>query len=122
MPLISTTEILCIAFAVDDAGGGNFYAGRADPEAFITAASDPSWSDRSVIITDFECAIATRILTPRYGWPQFAIAQQRCSMTFALINALPGGLDKAAAALDLAIRRTLRAQADEEDVATAAQP
>jgi DNA polymerase len=53
----------------------------------------------------FERAITTRILTPRYGWPQIPIAQQRCSMTLALVNALPGGLDAAAAALGLAIQK-----------------
>ena len=53
----------------------------------------------------FERAIATRILEPRYGWPQIPIAQQRCSMTLALANALPGGLDAAAAALGLAIQK-----------------
>jgi DNA polymerase len=41
----------------------------------------------------------------RYGWPQIPIAQQRCSMTLALVNALPGGLDAAATALGLPVQK-----------------
>jgi DNA polymerase len=55
--------------------------------------------------TKFERAITTRILQPRYGWPQIPLSQQRCSMTMALVNALPGALDNAALALGLALHK-----------------
>jgi DNA polymerase bacteriophage-type len=99
-----TTDVLCVGFAIGDAEPEIWTPGEPISEAFIAAASDPSWS---VVAHNygFERAIATRILTPRYGWPQIPIAQQRCSMTLALVNALPGGLDKAAAALGLAIQK-----------------
>jgi DNA polymerase bacteriophage-type len=86
------TEVLCIGFAVDDAKPEIWVPEEPIPKAFITAANDPSW----LVVAHnyaFERAISTRILEPRYGWPQIPIAQQRCSMTLALVNALPGGLD-----------------------------
>ena len=99
-----TTEVLCVGFAIDDADPEIWTSGQPIPQAFITAASDPSWS---IVAHNygFERAIATRILEPRYGWPHIPIAAQRCSMTLALANALPGGLDAAAAALGLPIQK-----------------
>ena len=99
-----TTEVLCVGFAIDDADPEIWTLGQPIPQAFITAASDPSWS---IVAHNygFERAIATRILEPRYGWPRIPVAQQRCSMTSALVNALPGGLDAAAAALGLTIKK-----------------
>jgi hypothetical protein len=100
----ATTEVLCIGFAVDEAEPEIWTPGQPIPPAFVAAAADPSW----LIVAHnyaFERAIEMRILTPRYGWPHIPIAQQRCSMTLALANALPGGLDAAAAALGLAIQK-----------------
>jgi DNA polymerase len=99
-----TTEVLCIGFAVDDADPEIWAPGEPIPQIFITAANDPNWS---IVAHNyaFERAIETRILVPRCGWPQIPIAQQHCSMTLALVNALPGGLDKAAAALGLPIQK-----------------
>jgi Toprim domain/CHC2 zinc finger/DNA polymerase family A len=99
-----TTEVLCVGFAVDEAEPEIWTPGQPIPPSFITAAADPNW----LIVAHnyaFERTIETRILAPRYGWPQIPIAQQRCSMTLALANALPGGLDAAAAALGLAIQK-----------------
>jgi DNA polymerase len=99
-----TTEVLCVGYAVDGGDPQIWTPGDPIPEAVIAAAADPGWR---VVAHNymFERAIAIRILEPRYGWPQIPIAQQRCSMTLALVNALPGGLDKATAALDLAIQK-----------------
>ena len=96
----ATTEVLCVGFAIDDADPEIWTPGQPIPPAFITAAADPNW----LIVAHnyaFERTIETRILAPRYGWPQIPIAQQRCSMTLALANALPGGLDAVAAARTL---------------------
>jgi DNA polymerase bacteriophage-type len=111
-----TTDVLCVGFAIDDADPKIWVPGEPIPEVFVTAANDPSW----LVVAHnyaFERAISTRILEPRYGWPRIPLAQQRCSMTLALINALPGGLDAAAAALGLALQK----DADEKDVAAATQ-
>jgi len=96
----ATTEVLCIGFAVDDSEVRIWTPGQAIPQDFIAAASDPTWC---IVAHNFafERAIATRILRPRFDWPEIPLAQQRCSMSLALANALPGGLDNAARALKL---------------------
>jgi DNA polymerase bacteriophage-type len=97
------TEILCVGFAVDNAEPQIWTPGDPIPAAFL-AARDPNW----IIVAhnfEFERAIATRILTPRYGWPEIPITQQRCTMAMALSNALPGALDNAAAALQLPFQK-----------------
>ena len=95
-----TTEVLCVGYAVDDSDVQIWTPGQAIPQEFIAAASDPSWC---VVAHNFafERAIATRILQPRFDWPEIPLAQQRCSMSAALANALPGALDNAARALKL---------------------
>src|SRR6266568_7127388 len=101
-----TTEVLCVGFAVDEAEPEIWTpeSGAPIPQPFITAANDPNWS---IVAHNyaFERTIETRILTPRYSWPLIPITQQRCSMTLALVNALPGGLDAAAAELGLAVQK-----------------
>jgi DNA polymerase len=94
------TEILCIGFAIDDAEVKIWTPGQAIPQEFIAAASDPSWC---VVAHNFafERAIAARILQPRFNWPEIPLERQRCSMSLALANALPGALDTAARALKL---------------------
>jgi DNA polymerase len=91
---------LCIGFVVDNSDVQIWTPGQAIPQEFIAAASDPSWC---VVAHNFafERAIATRILQPRFGWPEIPLAQQRCSMSLALANALPAALDNAARALKL---------------------
>ena len=96
----ATTEVLCIGFAVDDSEVQIWTPGQAIPGEFLAAASDPSWC---IVAHNFafERAIATRILRPRFNWPEIPLAQQRCSMSLALANALPAALDNAARALKL---------------------
>jgi DNA polymerase len=95
-----STEVLCVGFAVDDSEPKIWIPGEPIPEPFIAAARDSSW--RVVAHNyQFERAIATRILEPRYGWPRILLARQCCSMTMALASALPGELEAAALALGL---------------------
>ncbi len=95
-----SSEVLCLAYAVDDGDPRIWIPGDPIPEAFITAAADPSW--RVVAHNyQFERAIATCILTPRFNWPLVPLDRQICTMTMALASALPGGLDNAALALGL---------------------
>jgi DNA polymerase len=96
----TSTEALCVGYAVDDGDPLIWIPRDPIPEAFITAAADPTWS----IVAHhfmFERAITTRILTPRYGWPEIPLERQICSMTLALASAMPGALDNATAALGL---------------------
>jgi len=99
-----TTEVLCLGYAVDDGNPLIWTSGQPIPAEFIAAANDPGWS---VVAHHamFERAIATRILQPRYGWSEIPLTQQICSMSLALASALPGALDKAAAALGLPVQK-----------------
>src|SRR5262249_5073355 len=64
------------------------------------AARDPHWL--LVAHNDqFERAIETRLLHPRYGWPLIPIGQRRCTMAASLASALPGALENVAEALAL---------------------
>jgi Toprim domain/CHC2 zinc finger/DNA polymerase family A len=96
----ASTEVLCVGYAVDDADPLIWTPSAPIPEAFITAATNSSWN---VVAHNFqfERAIATHILTPRYGWPEIPLERQICSMSLALASALPGKLNNAAAALGL---------------------
>lgn len=70
-----TTEILCVGGAVDDDELQIWLPGDPIPPAFITAAADPNWN-LVAHNAQFERAIATRILTPRYGWPELPLERQ----------------------------------------------
>jgi DNA polymerase len=99
-----TTEVLCVGYAVDDSDPQVWIPGEPVPEAFIAATADPNW--RVVAHNfQFERAITTLILQPRYGWPEIPLGQQICTMTLALASALPGALDNTALALDLALHK-----------------
>lgn len=53
----------------------------------------------------FERGIWRNIMEPRYGWPAMGERQWRCSAAKAAAHSLPRGLDDAAAALGLRIRK-----------------
>ena len=100
----SSTGVWCIAFAVDDGPIQIWSPGQPNPEEFYIAARDPDWTV-TAHNDAFESAIEERILAPRFGWPIIPIERHRCTMAAALANALPGALDKAAAALGLPLRK-----------------
>ena len=101
----ASTEVLCVAYAVDDEPARIWVPGDPIPEEFFTAARDPDW----LIIAhndQFERNIEERLLGPRFGWPLVPIERHRCTMAMALASALPGSLDGAAAALGLPAKDT----------------
>jgi DNA polymerase len=93
----SSTNVLCVGYALDDTEPQIWIPGLPVPAAFIDAACDASWS---IVAHNFafERAIATRILAPRYGWPQIPVAQQICTMTLALARAAVGVGERSAGA------------------------
>jgi len=56
----------------------------------------------------FELAIWNHILVPRFGWPELKISQTRCTMAMAYAMALPGSLEKAAAAVGIQQQKDLK--------------
>jgi DNA polymerase bacteriophage-type len=99
-----STEITCIAFAVDGEPVRLWTPGDAIPAEFITAAADPAWLV-AAHNDAFEAAIEIRILGPRYGFPLVPINRHRCTMAMALAAGLPARLDHLADALELANRK-----------------
>lgn len=99
-----STDILCVAYAIDQDPVQLWRPGDPVPPEFIEAANNPSW----VVISHndaFETAIEQHVLAPRYGWPIVPIERHRCTMVMALAAALPAALGKVADALELANRK-----------------
>jgi DNA polymerase bacteriophage-type len=94
-----TTDVWCCAYAIDDGEVKIWKRGDPVPEEFIEAATTSAFNDQ------FERLITTHIMAPRYGWPIVPIERRRCSMAAALALALPGKLEKVAAALNLTNRK-----------------
>jgi DNA polymerase len=100
----SSTEVLCVGYAVDDGPIEIWTPGQPIPDAFHTAARDPDW----LIVAHnaaFEGSVEECLLAPRYNWPLVPIERHRCTMAAALAAALPGKLDAAAAALGSETRK-----------------
>src|SRR5262245_14469142 len=74
-----STEVICVAYAVDNNEPEIWIPGQKIPDAFLAAANDPSW----IVVAHnymFERVISAHVLEPRYGWPAIPITQQRCTM------------------------------------------
>lgn len=82
-----------------------YYAGLGDIEELICWIEDGGLVEAHNAW--FERGIWTNILKPRYGWPIIPHHQWRCSAAKAASHALPRGLDDAASALNLSLRKDL---------------
>jgi DNA polymerase bacteriophage-type len=101
-----TTEVLCIAYAVDDGPVKIWRLGEPVPQVFFEAARDPRW--RVVAHNaEFERAIMRHVLVPRHGFPIIPTKRWRCTMAMSLAAALPGALENVAAALNLPHRKDI---------------
>jgi DNA polymerase len=99
-----TTEVLCIAYAVDEGPIEIWVPRQPIPEPFVIAARDPDW----LVVAhndQFETAIETRLLNPRFDWPLVPIERHRDTMAMALAVARPGSLEGAAVALGLPVQK-----------------
>jgi CHC2 zinc finger/Toprim domain len=100
----ASTSVLCVTYAVDNNPVQVWTPDQPIPAEFTEAARDPSWT--IVAHNDqFETVVETLLLHPRFGWPLVPIERHRCTMVAALAYALPAGLDRAAAALGLSVRK-----------------
>jgi DNA polymerase len=99
-----STQILCLAHAVDDEPTQLWTPGDPPPPEFVEAANNPLWC--GVAHNDaFERALMQHILGPRHGFPAIPIERRRCSMAMALAAALPGKLENAVEALGLPVAK-----------------
>jgi DNA polymerase len=99
-----TTEVICVAYAINAEPVQLWRPGQPIPSVFFTAARDSRW----LVIAHndmFESALEQRVLGPRYGWPLVPTERHRCTMAMALASALPGSLEGATAALKLSYRK-----------------
>jgi DNA polymerase family A/CHC2 zinc finger/Toprim domain len=90
-----STEILCIAYAIDNEAPKIWHPGDPPPQDLLACDEivAHNWG--------FERPMAARILTARHGWPEIPFAKQRCTMAMASASALPPALEKLAKALGL---------------------
>ena len=100
----SRTEVLCIAYAVDDGAVELWVQGDPVPAPWREAANNPDW-EVEAHNDAFESAIEKYFLAPRYGFPLVPIERHRCSMVMASALGLPSKLEKLAEALGLENRK-----------------
>ena len=99
-----STEVLCVAYAVDDGPVQLWRPGDPVPPEFVEAAANPSWA--VVAHNDaFETAIEQHVLAPRYSFPIVPLERHRCTMAMCLALGLPAKLGAVADALELANRK-----------------
>lgn len=100
------TDVWCAAWAIDDGPVNLWTPGQPCPKEIwvhVVAAEQTitAWN------ANFEIALWTHILTPRYGWPLPTPDQWRCSMVMAYAMSLPGALENAAGAVGLDIGKDM---------------
>lgn len=94
-----STEILCIAWCVDDGPVQLWLPGDDVPPEWFEAARNPLWTVHA-FNDAFETLIEEFILGPKYGFPQIPLERHRCSAAAAAAMSLPHTLEDIALALD----------------------
>jgi DNA polymerase bacteriophage-type len=99
-----STEILCVAFAVNDEPVRLLQPSDSTPAEFVEAARDPRWLV-AAHGDHFDTAIEQHVLAPRYGWPQIPLERHVCTMARSLAVGLPARLSTVADVLELTHRK-----------------
>jgi DNA polymerase len=95
-----STDVSCIAYAIDDYEVELWLPSEPVPPAIVAAAADSG----TIFVAHnagFERAVFELILEPRYGWPAIPIERWRCTMAASLALALPAKLKTVAQVLEL---------------------
>ncbi len=102
-----STEINCMAYAVDD--DDIQIISKKDLKTFANRMSCLFVKDAifEAHYSMFEYYIWHEILVKRYGFPKIPARQWRCTAAKVAVLALPRSLDKAAEALDVEVRKDL---------------
>lgn len=100
------TDVWCMGWAFDDEEPAIWTPGVAPWPAIIhhVRAGGLVTAHNAA----FELQIWNHILVPRYGWPVLKPSQVRCSMACCYAMALPGSLEKAAAAVGIQQQKDLK--------------
>ena len=99
-----TTEVICIAYAVDDGPVQRWFPGDPVPPVWFEAAANPNWT--AIAHNDpFEAQIETNILHPKHGFPLIPPDRHRCSQAVSVSLGLPAKLGLLADALEFTNRK-----------------
>lgn len=101
------TDILCLAYAFDDGEVRLWKNGDSPPTDLL----DHVRLGGKVVghnVAGFEVPIWNFVAVPKFSWPQISIAQVYCPMASAYAMALPGSLEKAAAAVGIDAQKDLK--------------
>ena len=98
-----TTDVWCVAYAEGD-GAPRLLTPEGFQDFCPIGPDDLVYAHNAA----FELAIWNQIMAPRYGWTPLKPSQMRCTMAMAYAMALPGSLEKAAAALGITEQKDLK--------------
>jgi DNA polymerase len=103
-----STEILCMAYAIDDEEVQLFSHDRFRLNVFNNVLQTEAKKETlfSAYNAFFEQCIWQNILVKKYGWPRIPIKQWRCTMAKARARALPAGLANCGEALNASIKKS----------------
>lgn len=102
-----TTDVWCMGYAFDDEPVWIVSDGKL---AGQHAAIAIHVQDGGLVVAHnaaFELAIWNNVMVPRYGWPPLKAEQCRDTMAMAYAMALPGSLEKAAAAVGIEMQKDM---------------
>lgn len=104
-----STDVWCMAWARDDDPLEIWVPSQPIPMEVEIAVRRIRNADDVVIAHNaaFELAIWNNVMVPRYGWPPLKPEQCRDTMAMAYAMALPGSLEKAAAAVGIKEQKDL---------------
>lgn len=101
-----TTDVWCMAWVLGDDPEVELWHPGQELDSNVVA-----WIKSGHIVmahnAQFELAIWNNIMVPRYGWPPLKLEQVRCTMAMAYAMALPGSLEKVAAATGIREQKDL---------------
>ena len=102
-----TTDVWCMYWALDDLEPTLWVPGMPFPKLLLTTLAE---QDTLLYAHNaaFEKNMWDKLLVPRYGFPKIKESRWRCTMAMGYAMALPGSLEKLAAALGLAAQKDIK--------------
>jgi DNA polymerase bacteriophage-type len=100
-----STDLLCMAYSVDDKLVSVWKPGQPFPSRLREAID--SGEDIYAWNAGFESAVWNKIAAERYDFPYLPIERFHCTMAMALTQGYPGSLEKAAEAMKLGIKKDM---------------
>lgn len=94
-----STEVMCLAYAVDNEDPQIWLPGQPVPDAYLQAIHE-GWELHAWNVV-FESYITRLIMVARHGWPLLRLDQYRCTMAKSRYNNLPGKLEDCGARLKI---------------------